>query len=269
MSNLSSSMSTYEFTDTQQNAIAAPLVGQYFAEQDSVYTSNNASIKAHYGTSTPEQINFDAANRQMMNTYAELGVDCGATNMAAARPDLGMGGVGTGSACPKPSPSFQRAMKQMDSGFNSSGPSASQLVLAQGDTLYAPARFADQNNFSAPSLSDFTYQSRLMGTRDSVSSGCVTDFEAGITACALSDDPLPYSESTDPRTAYGVDEPHSQYWSGGYDSGYASKMCHNMNDRMYPNSNSAMCNLASVEPGPVAARMAQYNGVRVRTSHHH
>ncbi len=259
MSELSSTVSQYQFTDTQQNAIAAPLVGQYFAEQDQVFSKDNASIKAHYGTSTVDQISFDAANRQMYNVYADLGVDCGRTNTAAARPDLGLGGPGRGSACPKPSPGFQKAMKQMDANFNTYGPSAAQLVLAEGDVLYAPARFVDQNNFAAPSVSDFTYQARLMGTRDAVSSGCTTDLETGMSMCALADNPLPYPESADPRTAYGVDEPHSQYWAGAEQGSYAPKMCHNIAHGMYPQSTSSMCNLASVEAGPVGKMLPPYN----------
>lgn len=255
-------MSEYQFTETQQNAIAAPDLGQHFALQDSVFTATNASIKAHYGTSSADQISFDAANRQMFNPYGSLGVTCPTVNAAAARPDLGASGPGNGSACPAPSPSFNRAMSAMDSGFNAYGPSASQVVLAEGDVRYAPARFVDQNNFAGPSVSDFTYQSRLMGTRDSVSSGCATDLDAGITMCALRDDPLPYPESSDPRTAYGVDEPRSQYWDGGMDGGYAAKMCNNMGNSEYPYSLTSMCNLESVEAGPAAHMLSQYNGVR-------
>lgn len=263
MSNLSSTISTYEFNPAQQNAISAPIGGQYFAEQDVLYTQNNSSIKAPFGTSNADQISFDAANRQMFNDYAELGVDCGRVNSAAARPDMGIAGVGVGAACPGPSPSFHRAMMQMDSGFNAYGPSAEQLVLAQGDVLYAPARFADQNSYAGPSMSDFTFQSRLMGTRDTMSSGCETDVESGITMCALRDDPLPYPTSEDPRTMYGVNEPYSQYWAGEPDAGYVPKMCNNINNASAPNSVTSMCNLKNVEPGRQLPRLPVYNGSRM------
>jgi hypothetical protein len=264
MSNLSGSMSSYPFTSTQQNALAAPLVGQYFAEQEQVFTQNNASVKAHYGTSTVDQISYDAGNRQMFNPNAELGLDCGRANTAGGRPDLGLSGPGMGSACPAPSTSFQKAAMSMDAQFNAYAPNARQLVLAQGDTYLAPARFADQNNYGAPSVSDFTYQSRLMGTRDVASSGCVTDQESGLSMCALTDDPLPYPSSGDPRTAYGVDSPNSQYWSGDYGitASTTPKLCHNIAHGSYPDSTSAMCNLQSVHPRGAPGMLPQYDGQR-------
>jgi hypothetical protein len=65
--------------------------------------------------------------------------------------------------------------------------------------------------------------------------------------CALSDDPLPYFRSSDPRTLYGVDEPHSSYWSAIDAGGLVAQGCGQMSqDYMLDTS---MCNLNSVETG--------------------
>ena len=141
MSSLGSSTSTYNFSDSQANIIGAPVGANMFGEIDQVFSRDNASTKAHYGTSTTDAISYDAANRQFFNDTMELGVDCGRLNMAAGRPDV------AGGRCYPPSISAQRASKQMNASYNSYGPSAEQIVLAEGDIRYAPSRFADQNNY--------------------------------------------------------------------------------------------------------------------------
>lgn len=254
MSNLSSTLSEYHFTEAQANAISAPLLGQYFAEQDQLFSRDNASLKAHYGTSNEEQITYDAANRQFFNDTLELGLDCSRANTAAARPNANV----TGSACYPASPSATRAAKQIDANYNSYQPSAEQVVLAQGDIRYAPARFVDQNNFASPSITDFTFQPRLMGTRDYVGSGCSVDEEGQISTCALQDDPLPYQSVADPRTSWGVDDPHSDYWGSLGDSSLFTGSCVSTNGGQYPDNWSEMCSLAVVEPGPSRPVAPQY-----------
>ncbi len=248
---LNSSTSEYQFTPSQSNMLSAPIVGQYFAEQDMVYTTDNASTKAHFGLSSNDQQSYDAANYWMFNPSLELGVDCGRTNEAAGRPNLSGVNSSGGGACYPMSTSAQRASMQLDANFNSYGPSAEQVVLAEGDIRYAPSRFVDQNNYVSPSVSDFTYQPRLMGTRDTVGSGCsntaIDQTVGNSSMCALSDDPLPYFRSSDPRTLYGVDEPHSSYWSAIDAGGLVAQGCGQMSqDYMLDTS---MCNLNSVETG--------------------
>ena len=248
---LNSSTSEYQFTPSQSNMLSAPIVGQYFAEQDMVYTTDNASTKAHFGLSSNDQQSYDAANYWMFNPSLELGVDCGRTNEAAGRPNLSGVNSSGGGACYPMSTSAQRASMQLDANFNSYGPSAEQVVLAEGDIRYAPSRFVDQNNYVSPSVSDFTYQPRLMGTRDSVGSGCsntaIDQTVGNSSMCALSDDPLPYFRSSDPRTLYGVDEPHSSYWSSIDAGGLVAQGCGQMSqDYMLDTS---MCNVSSVEGG--------------------
>jgi len=245
MSSLGSTTSAYQFTPSQANVIGAPVGANMFGEIDQVYSRDNASTKAHYGTSTVDAISYDAANRQFFNDTMELGVDCGRINTAAGRPDV------AGGACYPASIAAQRASKQMDPAFNSYGPSAEQVVLAQGDVRYAPSRFADQNNYMGPSISDDSFQPRLMGTRDVAPSGCSTSLidqtTGNISSCALADDPLPYPSNTDPRTGYGVDSPHTEYWSP-IDMAGSSAMagCQVMTgDDMA----ASVCNVASVQGG--------------------
>lgn len=251
MSSLSSTVSEYQFTPVQTQALSAPIVGQYFAEQDQVFSRDNASTKAHFGSSSIDQQSYDAANYQMFNPTLELGVDCGRVNEAAARPDVG------NSGCYPASISAQKAATQMDANYNAFAPSAATVVLAEGDLRYAPARFADQNNYISPSMSDYTYQPRLMGTRDTVSGGCFsTQLDGTIgnsTTCALRDDPLPFYKSSDPRTAYGVDEPHSPYWANLEESNLVRSGCHAMSDNFQ--THASMCNLNSVLPGFPQVRM--------------
>ena len=68
-----------------------------------------------------------------------------------------------------------------------------------------------------------------MGTRDDVQSGCANtaiDQTIGNSSmCAIEDDPLPYFRSSDPRTLYGVDEPHSSYWSTVESGGVVGAGC--------------------------------------------
>lgn len=245
MSSLGSTTSAYQFSESQANVIGAPVGANMFGEIDQVYSRDNASTKAHYGTSTVDAINYDAANRQFFNDTMELGVDCGRINTAAGRPNV------SGGACYPASISAQRASKQMDATYNSYGPSAEQVVLAQGDVRYAPSRFADQNNYMGPSISDDSFQPRLMGTRDVASSGCSTSLidqtTGNMSSCALADDPLPYPHNTDPRTSYGVDSPHTDYWSP-IDLAGSSAMagCQVMSgDDMA----ASMCNVDSVQGG--------------------
>lgn len=255
MSNLSATVAQYEFTPTQANAISAPLLGQYFAEQDVLYSRDNASLKAHYGTSNEEQITYDAANRQFFNDTLELGLDCGRANTAAGRPN---GGV-NGAACYAPSISATRAAKQMNANYNNYQPTAEQVVLAEGDIRYAPARYVDQNNYAAPSISDFSFNPRLMGTRDFAGAGCSVDTEGNIETCALADDPLPYSTSADPRTSWGVDEPRSQYWDDAMMFNNPPGSCTSTNSGQYPDNWSEMCNLNVVEPGGAPNIPVQYS----------
>jgi hypothetical protein len=255
MSSLGSSTSTYNFSESQANIIGAPVGANMFGEIDQVFSRDNASTKAHYGTSTTDAISYDAANRQFFNDTMELGVDCGRLNMAAGRPDV------AGGRCYPPSISAQRASKQMNPTYNSYGPSAEQIVLAEGDIRYAPSRFADQNNYMGPSISDDSFQPRLMGTRDLAPTGCSTstiDQTIGnISSCALADDPLPYPDSTDPRVGYGVDSPHTDYWSP-IDMAGSSAMagCQVM---MGDDASASMCNIDSVMGGMDAPSQPTYS----------
>jgi len=248
----------YQLSTAQANVLGAPVGGNMFGEIDQVFSRDNASTKAHYGTSTRDAINYDAANRQFFNDTMELGVDCGRINSAAGRPNLG---GSTGSACYPASMSAQRAAKAMDPKYNAYGPTADQVVLAQGDIRYAPARYVDQNNYNGPSISDDSYQPRLMGTRDVAPSGCSTsgiDQTIGnISSCALADDPLPYPTNTDPRMGYGVDSPHTEYWSALELSGAAPEGCEVMTGDDLATS---MCNLDGVMTGATAPIPPQYSG---------
>jgi len=248
----------YQFTPSQANVVGAPVGANMFGEIDQVFSRDNASTKAHFGTSTVDAISYDAANRQFFNDTLELGVDCGRINSAAGRPDGGGGSMG---ACYPASISAQRAAKQMDPSYNAYGPTASQVVLAQGDVRYAPSRFADQNNYSGPSISDDSFQPRLMGSRDVAPSGCATSLidqtYVNISSCSLADDPLPYPDSTDPRKGYGVDTPHTQYWSPLALGGSAPEGCEIMaGDDM----GASMCNIESVTSGASAPIPPNYTG---------
>lgn len=260
---LSASTSEYQFTSQQSNMLSAPIVGQYFAEQDMVYTTDNASTKAHFGLSSHDQQSYDAANYYLFNPAMELGVDCGRANESAARPNLSSVQSAGGGACFPMSTSAQRASKQLDASYNSYAPSAEQVVLAEGDIRYAPARFVDQNNYITPPVSDLSFQPRLMGTRDTVASGCYnTNIDQTVgnsTACALMDDPLPYFRSSDPRTTYGVDEPHSTYWSSLDEGDLMPNGCQQMDgDYMLDTS---LCNLNSVEAGMPPRIPPQYGNI--------
>lgn len=260
---LSASTSEYQFTSQQSNMLSAPIVGQYFAEQDMVYTTDNASTKAHFGLSSHDQQSYDAANYYLFNPAMELGVDCGRANESAARPNLSSVQSAGGGACFPMSTSAQRASKQLDASYNSYAPSAEQVVLAEGDIRYAPARFVDQNNYITPPVSDLSFQPRLMGTRDTVGSGCYnTNIDQTVgnsTACALMDDPLPYFRSSDPRTTYGVDEPHSTYWSSLDEGDLMPNGCQQMDgDYMLDTS---LCNLNSVEAGMPPRIPPQYGNI--------
>ena len=248
---LNASTSEYQFTPMQSNMLSAPVVGQYFAEQDMVYSKDNSSTKAQFGLSSTDQQSYDAANYYMFNPTMELGVDCGRTNEAAGRPNLNGVSNSGGGACYPMSATAQKASMQLDANFNSFGPSAEQVILAEGDIRYAPARYVDQNNYVSPAMSDFTYQPRLMGTRDGAASGCsstgIDQTIGNSSMCALQDDPLPYFSSSDPRTLYGVDEPHSSYWSSLEGGGMVSQGCSQLSEN-YMLDTSA-CNLQSVETG--------------------
>lgn len=252
----------YQFTPSQANILGAPVGANMFGEIDQVFSRDNASTKAHFGTSTIDAISYDAANRQFFNDTLELGVDCGRINSAAGRPDLNI--ATAGSACYPASMSAQRAAKQMDSNYNAYGPTAEQVVLAQGDIRYAPSRFADQNNYNGPSISDDSFQPRLMGTRDVAPSGCFTSLidqtYGNISSCALADDPLPYPSTTDPRMGYGVDSPHTEYWSPLELGGMTPAGCEVMTgDDMA----ASMCNIESVQGGGGAPIPPNYSGEQV------
>lgn len=259
---LGATVSQYHFNPVQSNAMSAPIAGQYFAEQDMVYTTDNASTKAHFGLSSIDQIQYDAANYYLFNPTLELGVDCGRLNEAAGRPNLNFVSQAGGGACYPMSISATKAAKQLDANYNSFAPSAEQIVLAEGDIRYAPARFVDQNNYVSPPLTDFTYQPRLMGTRDPLSDGCyassLDQTQGNTTICGLADPDiaLPYKSSSDPRTNYGVDEPHSQYWSSLNLGGVFPKMCEPMSDNF--TLGVAECDLGSVQAGPPGALAPQY-----------
>jgi hypothetical protein len=249
----------YQFSERQANVIGAPVGADMFGEIDQVYSRDNASTKAHYGTSTVDAISYEAANRQFVNDSMALGVDCAQLNVAAGRPNLGNVTSG-GSACYQPSISQQAGSKAMDASYNSYGPSAEQIVLAQGDVLRAPSRFADLQSYAGPSLSDDSFQPRLMGTRDEVASGCSTsviDQTVGnTTVCALADDPLPYPNNTDPRVGYGVDSPHSAYWSPIDQVG--SRAMAGCQVSMGDDSAFSMCDTQSVNNALPARQPRQY-----------
>ena len=260
---LNATTSEYQFTPMQTNMLSAPIVGQYFAEQDMVYARDNSSTKAQFGLSSHDQQSYDAANYYMFNPSMELGVDCGRANEAAGRPNLNGVSSSGGGACYPMSTSAQRASLQLDANFNAFGPSAEQVILAEGDIRYAPARFVDQNNYVTPSMSDFTYQPRLMGTRDDVQSGCANtaiDQTIGNSSmCAIEDDPLPYFRSSDPRTLYGVDEPHSSYWSTVESGGVVGAGCGQLSEDYM--LDTSVCNLQSVETGMPPRIPPQYGNV--------
>ena len=199
----------YHLTPAQANVLGAPVGANMFAEMDKVYSRDNASAKAQYGTSTVDAMNYDAANRQFFNDTLALGVDCGRLNASAGRPNVGF----SGSACYAPSQAVQRAAKAADSAYNSYGPTADQIVLAQGDVRYAPSRFAAPNNYNGVSINDGSYQPRLMGTRDAVPAGCTTNgsdqLYGNVSSCGFMND----AAATDPRVGYGVDSPNTDYWS--------------------------------------------------------
>lgn len=249
----------YQFTPGQSNVMGAPVGSTMFGEIEQVYSRDNASTKAHFGTSSKDAASYDAANRQFFNDTLELGVDCGRINSAAGRPDLGV--TTGGAACYPASISVQRTAKSLNPTYNAYGPTAEQVVLAQGDIRYAPSRFADQNNYSGPSISDKSFQPRLMGTRDVAPSGCATSLidqtYGNISSCALSDDPLPYPSTTDPRVGYGVDSPHTEYWSPLELSGVTPEGCEIMSG---DDVSASMCNLTSVTGGGASPIPPNYTG---------
>jgi hypothetical protein len=207
----------YHLNAGQSNQLSTPAVAQSWATISQAYTSDNSSTFAQFGLSSREQESFDAANYRLFNIFLEMGTSCGAVNLGTGRPDLSGNLVSGGGACPMPSKSMEDAAIALDPRYNFGDSTAEQVTLASGDVLYAPGRYVDQMNYVEPT-SDFTYQPRLMGTRDNVSAGCHTsgiDQTQGNTAtCALQDDlKLPYWSSSDPRTNYGTDEPHSMYWA--------------------------------------------------------
>jgi hypothetical protein len=249
----------YQFTPSQANVVGAPVGATMFGEIDQVFSRDNASTKAHFGTSTRDAISYDAANRQFFNDTLELGVDCGRLNSAAGRPDLGS--AAGGSACYPASMSAQRAAKQMDANYNAYGPTAEQIVLAEGDVRYAPSRFADQNNYNGPSISDDSFQPRLMGSRDVAPSGCATSLieqtYGNTSSCSLADDPLPYPDATDPRKGYGVDSPHTDYWSPLELAGAAPEGCELTSGDA---GSLSLCNIASVTTATSSPIPPNYSG---------
>jgi hypothetical protein len=196
----------YHFTPAQANVLSAPVGVNMFADLDKVYSRDNASSKTQHGTSTVDAMNYEAASRQFFNDTLALGVDCGRLNSATGRPNVGF----SGSACYPASMSVQRAAKTMDSTYSAYGPTAEQIVLAQGDVRYAASRYADQNNYNELVVSDENSQPQLLGTRDAAPSGCVTTLidqtYGNVSTCALASDPLPYPTETG-------DSPHTEYWS--------------------------------------------------------
>lgn len=214
---LSGSTTYFSLNAKESNSMSTPSVARSWATINQAYTTDNSSTLSNFGVSGTEQESFDAANYWFFNPNLELGTSCGAVNLGTGRPD-GNGVMNSGGgACPMPSPSMEKAAIGLDARYNIGDVTAEQVTLAQGDVLYAPGRYIDRMNYVEPT-SDFTYQPRLMGTRDNVNPGCYTsglDQTQGNTAtCALQDDlKLPYWSSSDPRTMYGTDEPHSMYWA--------------------------------------------------------
>ena len=260
---LGASLSEYQFSPLQSNALSAPQFGQNFGDITQVFTRENASTNAKWGGNTRESQQFDSASYYMFNPTLHQGVDCGRVNTAAGRPNLTSIDAVGGSACYNASISSEAAAKSLDPAYNSYAPSAVQVILAEGDVRYAPSRFADQMNYLSPSLSDNTFQPRLMGTRDTVGSGCystqIDQTVGNSTSCALRDDPLPYLSSSDPRTAYGVDEPHSQYWAAMNLGGVQPQGCEQIsNDYQY---HTSMCATQSVEGGMPPKYIPQYGPV--------
>lgn len=230
-----------------QAQLGAAQLGQLFALQDTQFTLANASTKAPFGTNTVDQQKFDAANHAMFNSYASLGVSCTTVSMAAGRPDLDVSG--NGAACPFSSPEMEAAMKANNIGFNNYGTPASQVLLAESDLRYAQARFVDKENYTTPSISDFTFQPRLMGTRDTTLEGCKVN-ESGVTECALTDDPLPYPMSDDPRTNYGALN-RSSFWDNFPEEDSKHVTCD-------MNGNSVACDLKLVEAGSTPPQIPTY-----------
>ena len=259
MSSIASTVSMYNFTPSQANVLGAPVSSSMFGEIDQVYTRDNASTKAHFGLSTPDSMSYDAANYYFFNETLSLGVDCGRVNAAGGRPDLTVATTG-GSACYLPSISAQKAAKAINPNYNSFSASAEELVLAEGDIRYAPSRFADQNNYNGSSISDASFQPRLMGTRDAAPSGCTsTNLDqslGGLSSCSLADNPLPYPFNTDPRVGYDVDSPHTNYWSPLDLLGAVPTGCELMGDM-------SVCDLGSVMSSGPTNLPPQY-GMRIK-----
>ena len=234
------SLSMYQFSPQQAALLSAPnSSGGNFGDMNTVYSKNNSNTANSFGTTSREQQHFDIANYQMFNSSLSLGVDCAAINASAGRPDV------NGNGCFPASPSAQRAAVQLDAKYNTVGPTASEMVLAAGDLLLSPARFADQNSYVGPEISDFSFQPRLMGTRDTADDGCGNlGYDGSVESCALNGDlALPYPSSSDPRTMYGTSEPHSGFWD-------ELNLETNVDQGCYSgSSDQSMCNLESVELG--------------------
>lgn len=238
----------YALTKLESAEMGAPQIGQHFALQDTFYTLSNSSTKSPFGTSSVDQQKYDAANHAMFNPYENLGVTCTTVSMAAGRPDLDI--TGAGGACPMSSPGMEAAMIENNRGYNVYGPPATQVLLAEGDVRYSYSRFSNKN-YTGPSLSDYTMNVRLMGTRDVAESGCSVNADSGITSCALQSDPLPFPTSDDPRTNYGASNIHGSYWD-------SLKEDHRDDAACDAHGGASLCGLHTVEAGAPPQQLPLY-----------
>lgn len=228
------SVSQYTLNNQESAYLAAPV------QQDRVYATDNASANAPFGTNTREQILFDSAGYQFFNSTLFTGVDCAKINSGAGRPSALMG-----QACYSPNAPSQQAAKQMNTSYNATDVSAKQMILAQGELLYAPARFSDQNNYAGPSMNDGSYKPQLLGTVDVTPSECHT-VNVNQTYGATNVCPA--------ALGYGSSVPSGQFWSGL--SGMGAQ---DMSGCAYADG-TTMCGLSTVGGQSVNAPPAQYSG---------
>jgi len=188
--------------------MSAPVSSSAFAQMDQVFSRDNASVKAQYGISSRDATDYDAANRHTFNDMLQMSVDCGRVNAAGGRPNVNF----HGAACYAPSPDMYKQAVSSDAQYNAFAP-ADQLILMESDVRYALARFADQNNYAGPTVSDNTGG---VPARSAPYTGCETSnfhqASGALSMCSYENFPRPYPNNTDPREAYGVASPSGGFW---------------------------------------------------------